>query len=353
MDVQSQRTLIDLDDFFGLNDIFVLMKAKFHELKGEMESKNERILKLERSLEEKIAEIDFLKIKVGNLKRENSEHLKKMESIQSLMIGRKVTDSKTTFEAAKENPSREAIENDLNVDSDLELEPLMESTNINANEDDEINIELEKELDMESNPMSASKQNKKISDKFEDESLNLIEKIEMVESKFLCQKCNYKTNRNVQFKVHMLNHTDENISEIVRHDPIVASYGSFLKSGVEAVKVVSKNKSDVEPNYQDSEHDASLEALIESTNNHTSDDGLINVEIDREINSQAGIKMSEKEIVIRNDKVDKDYSCTECPYKTRRYVQLKVHKKTHTGEKIYLSVRKGRYSAIGSRLFTL
>ena len=353
MDVQSQRTLIDLDDFFGLNDIFVLMKAKFHELKGEMESKNERILKLERSLEEKIAEIDFLKIKVGNLKRENSEHLKKMESIQSLMIGRKVTDSKTTFEAAKENPSREAIENDLNVDSDLELEPLMESTNINANEDDEINIELEKELDMESNPMSASKQNKKISDKFEDESLNLIEKIEMVESKFLCQKCNYKTNRNVQFKVHMLNHTDENISEIVRHDPIVASYGSFLKSGVEAVKVVSKNKSDVEPNYQDSEHDASLEALIESTNNHTSDDGLINVEIDREINSQAGIKMSEKEIVIRNDKVDKDYPCTECPYKTRRYVQLKVHKKTHTGEKIYLSVRKGRYSAIGSRLFTL
>ena len=181
----------------------------------------------------------------------------------------------------------------------------------------------------------------------------MIEKVEMAESEFSCQKCNYKTNRNVQFKVHMLNHTDEKISEIVRHDPIVASHDSILKSGVEAVKVVSKNESDVESNYQDSEHDASLEALIESTNNHTSDDGLINVEIGNEINSQAGIKMSEKEKVIQNDKVDKDYSCTECPYKTKRNVQFKVHKKTHSGEKIYFSVRKGRYPVIASRLFTL
>merc|ERR1712179_41337 len=220
----------DLDDFFGLGEIFALVEEKFHGIKSELESKNERILKLERSLEEKMAEAEFLKLKVGNLKKENSEHLKNMKNFEKLnkelqenilIIGRKVTETvfpgnKSEFGVVNESQNRELREQSIDVIEaeydDSELETLMESTDINEDIENVMNVELDREPDVDSAPEHAIKSNRKILANIYEHGLKVGERDSNADQEFSCQECPYKTKRNVKFKVPKLTHTGGKIS---------------------------------------------------------------------------------------------------------------------------------------------
>jgi len=226
-----QRCRSDLDDFFGLGEIFALVEEKFHGIKSELESKNERILKLERSLEEKMAEAEFLKLKVGNLKKENSEHLKNMKNFEKLnkelqenilIIGRKVTETtvfpgnKSEFGVVNESQNRQLREESIDVIEaeydDSELETLMESTDSNEDIENVMNVELDREPDLDSAPEHAIKSNRKILANIYEHGLKVAERDSNADQEFSCQECPYKTQRNVKFKVHKLTHTGGKIS---------------------------------------------------------------------------------------------------------------------------------------------
>ena len=251
MDLQRSRR--DLDEFFGLDEIFALVEEKFLGIKGELESKNERILKLERSLEEKIAEAEFLKLRVGNLEKENSEHLKNIKDIKKLnkelqenllIIGRKVTENAayygqmTEIITLKENQKKEIRENSFDGTEseyyDSAFENLMESTVIDEDKEDVINLEFENL--MESTDIDEDKENVV---NVEGRGLKVSERHEKDDQEYSCQECPYKTNRNVQFKVHKLTHTGERISEIINEEPIDIATLDFIlswKSGLPVKK---------------------------------------------------------------------------------------------------------------------